>query len=182
MGLGDFFLGRVPRWLLFFSNFMVFVSSTILVGIISYYVRHDYRGTIWIYPLVIAVITLFIYLIAMFLPILKGYRGYMLPLNFIMTYLWVTALIFAAQRFAGGRCRAFPIPGRGSRCSLTHAILAFWIIGFVFLLFNTIMEALMWAHHWRDSRRTLHDEKHQQLAPGTGPSTAPAGVTPAAAV
>ncbi|KAL2264517.1 hypothetical protein VTJ83DRAFT_7027 [Remersonia thermophila] len=180
MGLGDFFTGRIPRWLVTLSNFVIFASSAILVGTISYFVRWGYRGTWWIYPLVIAVVTLFIYLITMFLPILKRYRGYMLPVNFILSYLWVTALIFAAQRFAGGRCVFYPVPRRG--CSVAHAILTFWIIGFVFLIFNIIMEALMWAHHWRESRHTVHDaEKSQPLTSGAAPATAPVGAPPTAA-
>ncbi|KAL2116198.1 hypothetical protein VTJ04DRAFT_10453 [Mycothermus thermophilus] len=165
MGAGSFFTGRAARALLSFSNFMVFASSAILVGIISYYIRWGYRGVHWVYPLVIAVITLFIYLITLFLPILKSYRGYMLPLNFILTYLWVTALIFAAQRFAGGRCRFTAV-----RCGLQHTILAFWIIGFVFLLHNVVVEALMWAHHWkRGPRRVTDAEKHQPLSTGSEP-------------
>jgi hypothetical protein len=69
-----------------------------------------------------------LYLIAVVLPALKSYRGYMSPLNLILSYLWLTALIFAAQDYAGGRCRS-RIPGYNSRCGLKHTILAFFILG-----------------------------------------------------
>jgi hypothetical protein len=75
-----------------------------------------------------AVITLFFYLIAIFLPIFKSYRGYMLPLNFVLTYLWITCLIFSSQDYSGNGC-LFHAPPLFGRCGLKHAIQAFWIIG-----------------------------------------------------
>ncbi|KAL2017433.1 hypothetical protein VTK56DRAFT_2089 [Thermocarpiscus australiensis] len=148
----NFFQGRIPRGLLGLNNFIILASSTILTGIIAHFLRrYPFRGTHLVYQLVIAVITLFFYLAAMALPFLKAYRGYMLPLNLLLTYLWLTSLIFASQDYSGGRCR-FNSPPLVGRCSLKHAIQAFQIIGFTFLLFNTILEALMWASH--RARRT----------------------------
>jgi hypothetical protein len=68
------------------------------------------------------VITLFFYLFAIVLPVLKSYRGYMLPLNLALTYLWLTSLIFTSQDWSGGRCR-------GYYCALKHTVQAFFIIG-----------------------------------------------------
>ena len=69
-----------------------------------------------------AVVTLFIFLVAVFLPVVKTYHGYMLPLTLVLSYLWLTSLIFAALDYSGGRCRPY-------HCRLKHTVEAFQIIG-----------------------------------------------------
>jgi hypothetical protein len=39
----------------------------------------------------------------MVLPALKKYKGQLAALPWIMSYLWLTAFIFAAQDYSGGR-------------------------------------------------------------------------------
>lgn len=73
-----------------------------------------------------AVVTLFLYLFAVVLPVLKSYRGYLLPLNLILTYLWLTSLIFSSQDYSGGRCVR---RGRSTRCGTMHTVQAFFIVG-----------------------------------------------------
>ena len=46
----------------------------------------------------------------------------MLPLTLVLSYLWLTSLIFAALDYSGGRCRPY-------RCNLKHTVEAFQIIG-----------------------------------------------------
>lgn len=75
-----------------------------------------------------AVLTLFLYLFAMFAPALKGYRGYLMPLNLALSYLWLTNLIFSSQDYSGGRCHYHSPPHRG-HCRLKHAVQAFNILG-----------------------------------------------------
>ena len=120
-------------------------------------------GLIWIK----AVVTLFFYLFAMVFPALKRYHGYMLPLNLVLSYLWLTSLIFTSQDYSGGRCRSSYYV-RSNHCSLKHTVQAFEIIGLCvpfhvlycmapllttrnssFLFFNVVLEALMWASHRR---------------------------------
>lgn len=64
----------------------------------------------------------------MFLPVIKSYRGYMLPLNLILSYLWLTSLIFSAHDYSGRRC-IFHSPPLLNRCRLKHTVQAFQIIG-----------------------------------------------------
>lgn len=64
----------------------------------------------------------------MILPALKAYRGYMLPLNLALTYLWLTSLIFSSQDYSGGRCY-WNSPPLVDRCGRKHTIQAFHIIG-----------------------------------------------------
>jgi hypothetical protein len=75
-----------------------------------------------------AVLTLFLYLLAMVLPALKRYRGYMLPLTWLLTYLWLTSLIFSSQDYSGRRALNNSPPGFG-RLGHKHAVQAFTIIG-----------------------------------------------------
>jgi hypothetical protein len=74
------------------------------------------------------VLTLFIYLFAMVFPAIKAYHGYMLPLNLVLSYLWLTSLIFSSQDYSGSRCLFFSPPGIG-HCGLKHTVQAFFIIG-----------------------------------------------------
>lgn len=64
----------------------------------------------------------------MFLPAIKSYRGYMLPLNMALSYLWLTSLIFSSQDYSGRRCY-YNSPPLVNRCGLKHTVQAFFIIG-----------------------------------------------------
>lgn len=51
---GGFFSGRIARTLLGLNNFIIFASSTILTGILSYFLhRTRFRGTHLVYEEVI---------------------------------------------------------------------------------------------------------------------------------
>ncbi|KAK0742587.1 hypothetical protein B0T18DRAFT_430033 [Schizothecium vesticola] len=156
----------IPRTLLGLSNLIVLASSAILTGILSHFFhKHHGRGTHLIYNEVIAVLTLFFYLFAVVLPIIKSYRGHLLPLNLILSYLWLTSLIFTSQDWAGGRCRynTFNM-GLSTHCGLKHTAMAFFIIGFSTLFLNTIIEAYMWA--FSRQHTTVVNEK-AAMAPKT---------------
>ena len=119
----------IPRTWLGINNFLILTSSAIITGILSHFIRRYHaRGTHLIYQEVIAVITLFLYLFAMFLPALKAYRGYLLPLNLALSYLWLTSLIFSSQDYSGSRCHYNSPPFQG-HCRLKHAVQAFNILG-----------------------------------------------------
>ncbi|KAK4038559.1 hypothetical protein C8A01DRAFT_17353 [Parachaetomium inaequale] len=170
-GRGGFFSGRIARTLLGLNNLVILASSIIITGILAYFLNWGYRSVHLVYNMVIAVLTLFLYIFAVVLPVLKSYHGYMLPLNLALTYLWLTSLIFSSQDYSGNRCRSY-YSTAASRCGLKHTIQAFHIIGFSFLLFNTILEALMWATHRRDRQAGTGDpEKDRPLTTTTGTTT-----------
>ncbi|KAK3402412.1 hypothetical protein B0T20DRAFT_451224 [Sordaria brevicollis] len=84
------------------NNALILSSSAIVTGILAHFIRkYHERGTHVIFQEVIAVVTLFLYLFAMFAPALKGYRGYLMPLNLALSYLWLTNLIFSSQDYSG---------------------------------------------------------------------------------
>ncbi|KAK4460650.1 hypothetical protein QBC42DRAFT_288304 [Cladorrhinum samala] len=186
----NLFDNPIVRTFLGLHNFIILASSTIITGIMSYFLhRYRYRNTHLVYAEVIAVLTLAFYLFGTISPAFKNYKGYLLPLNLLLSYLWLTGLIFSSQDYAGHRCYynspppiAGPNPNsfvnRSSHCRLKHAAQAFWIIGFTYLFLNAILEALMWANSRR--RRSLDNEhvaKTQPMTTTTASGTANNGVT-----
>ncbi|KAK4228694.1 hypothetical protein QBC38DRAFT_148751 [Podospora fimiseda] len=165
----NMFDNPIIRTFLGLHNFIILAASTIITGIISYFLhRYKYRNTHLVYEEVIAVLTLFLYLFASISPAFKNYRGYLLPLNLLLSYLWLTGLIFSSQDYSGNRCYNYSPPSiagqtpnpnslinGGNHCRLKHAVQAFWIIGFSYLFLNSIIEALMWAGSRRN--RILND-------------------------
>jgi hypothetical protein len=75
-------------------------------------------------------------------PLLSSYKSWYLPLNFIFSYLWLTAFIFSAQDYNEGSCWA-NAPSVG-HCSLKLANEAFLFLGFFFTLVAFIVDVLAW--------------------------------------
>ncbi|EGO53902.1 hypothetical protein NEUTE1DRAFT_124309 [Neurospora tetrasperma FGSC 2508] len=99
---------RLLRIWLWINDALILASSAIVTGILAHFIRkYHERGTHVIFEEVIAVVTLFLYLFAIFAPALKGYRGYLLPLNLALSYLWLTNLIFSSQDYSGHRCHYY---------------------------------------------------------------------------
>lgn len=72
-----------------------------------------------------AAVDSFFYIPALVLPALKRYKGYLAPLAWIMSYLWLTAFIFSVQDYEyNGGC-AVNSPRLVNKCSLKRTIEAF---------------------------------------------------------
>ncbi|KAK3948714.1 hypothetical protein QBC32DRAFT_380364 [Pseudoneurospora amorphoporcata] len=169
---------RLLRTWLSLNNALILASSAIITGILAHFIRRYHeRGTHVIFQEVIAVVTLFLYLFAMFAPALKAYRGYLLPLNLALSYLWLTNLIFSSQDYSGGRCHYGP-PYRG-RCSLKHAVQAFNILGFTSLLSSVVAEAIMWFRS-RGSSPGTTGSRLGNAEKGAAPLTSNPAATPGA--
>lgn len=114
------------------SHFLAWASSAIVVGISGYYLArypHDMRQ---IFYMIVGASMLAFWLPSYILPFLKSYRGWYLPMNFIWSYLWLTAFIFAAEAYNRHDCRAWsPF---GGRCSLKYALEAFIFLAFFFTI------------------------------------------------
>jgi hypothetical protein len=86
-----------------FNNALIWISSVIVTGILSYFLHHYGHdlGTHVVYEEVIAVLTL-----AFWIPVAllshSGLRTYSLPTNLIFSYLWLTSFIFTAQDWSRG--------------------------------------------------------------------------------
>ncbi|EQL03422.1 hypothetical protein G6O67_004199 [Ophiocordyceps sinensis] len=132
------------------SHFMIFASAAIVTGLISHFLHQtDFRNAHLVYEEVIATTTLAFYMIAQALPFIKSYRGYLLPLNLIFSYLWLTSFIFTAQDWSMNRCLT-TAPQFPSQCGKRHAVEAFTFLAFIFLVFNVIIEGLLWSSHSRE--------------------------------
>jgi hypothetical protein len=71
-----------------------------------------------------AAIDAFLYLPALFLPAVKSYKGYLAPVAWVFSYLWLTAFIFAAQDYNYGNCVANS-PSFVNKCALKKTLEAF---------------------------------------------------------
>lgn len=71
-----------------------------------------------------AAIDTFLYLPALVAPIFKSYKGYLAPLAWIFSYLWLTAFIFAAQDYDYNNCR-LTSPLSFGHCGLKKTLEAF---------------------------------------------------------
>jgi hypothetical protein len=72
-----------------------------------------------------AAIDVVLYIPALALPASNKYKGYMWPLAWIFSYLWLTAFIFAAQDYnSGPGCWAYS-PSFVNKCALKKTLEAF---------------------------------------------------------
>ncbi|OAQ79241.1 membrane-associating domain-containing protein [Purpureocillium lilacinum] len=118
-----------------FCHFIIFASAVIVMGLVSSFIdRSPFRGYRVVYLEVISVFTVFIYLFAIFFPMSRSYRGYMAPVSWIFTYLWITAFVFSSQVWSGAAC-ANEQPSTAS-CSKKKTVEAFTFIAF----FNTELD------------------------------------------
>jgi hypothetical protein len=66
-----------------------------------------------------------LYIPALVLPASNKYKGYMWPLAWIFSYLWLTAFIFAAQDYnSSPGCAAYS-PSFVNKCALKKTLEAF---------------------------------------------------------
>ncbi|KAL6876955.1 hypothetical protein J3F83DRAFT_430847 [Trichoderma novae-zelandiae] len=146
---------RTLRLAAFGNHFVVWVSSLIVTGILSFFlVKYNLSNNAHvIYQEVIATITLAVWTFGMVLPLVNAYGGHLWLANHILSYLWLTSFIFSAQDWAGGRCTTHA-PTFG-KCGLKKTVVAFNFFAFFFLLVNTFVEGLLFRAH-RDERVHAH--------------------------
>ncbi|KAI6084101.1 hypothetical protein F4821DRAFT_178909 [Hypoxylon rubiginosum] len=120
------------------SNVIIWISAVIVMGIVSYFISEGaYVGNHIIYEEVISVLTVAFFLISF---ILGTYPGYILLFNIIFSYLWLVAVVFAAEDWSSDYAS-----------SLDHTVEAFSFIAFFFLLFNVVFD---WYFGYRGHTRT----------------------------
>jgi len=159
------------RVVAFANHFMIFVSSAIVTGVLSYFLSNSssQNRTHVIYEEVIATITLALWTFGMVLPFIRSYGGHLWPVNLILSYLWLTSVIFSAQDWTGGRCR---ITGPGfSKCGLKKTVVAFNFLAFFFLLANTIVEAIIFRAHYNNGTRSATVGAHKERPSTSAPSS-----------
>ncbi|KAF1832610.1 hypothetical protein BDW02DRAFT_421349 [Decorospora gaudefroyi] len=163
---------KMHRLLLLANHILHFISSLIVMSIAAYLIAHFRHNVHMRYWVSLAAIDLLFFLPALVVPALKSYKGYLAPLDWIFSYLWLTAFIFAAQDYSGGRCHRNS-PFYVDKCALKKTLEAFAFLAFLTSLIGTLLEGRLW-----DVNRNKHPvvvDKHPVAVvppPTTTPYTA----------
>ncbi|KAJ4331554.1 hypothetical protein N0V87_009055 [Didymella glomerata] len=135
---------KLHRPLLAANHALHTISSIIVLGISAYFINDYTHNTHLRYWVALAAIDTILYLPALALPAVKKYKGYLAPLAWILSYLWLTAFIFAAQDYEyNGGCAANS-PTGVNKCGLKRTLEAFAFIAFFTSLVGTLLEARLW--------------------------------------
>lgn len=129
------------------------------MSIAAYFIANYPHNTHLRYWISIAAIDVALYLPALFLPAVKSYKGYLAPLAWIFSYLWLTAFIFASQDYSAGDC-VMNSPSFVNKCNLKYTLQAFSFLAFLTNLVGTLLEARLWDVQRFKGARTSHVDKH----------------------
>ncbi len=167
--------GKKYRPMILAANWLHWVSSIIVMSIAAYFIAQFSHNTHIIYWVTIASIDSFLYLPALFLPALKSYKGYLAPVSWAFSYLWLTAFVFASQDYNFGPCEARS-PAGVNKCSLKWTLQAFTFLAFFTNIVGQFLETWLWQ--LQRAKRTpvvAHDDKYAATpAPVAAEGTVPA--------
>ncbi|CEJ86161.1 hypothetical protein VHEMI04026 [[Torrubiella] hemipterigena] len=134
------------------THFGVWVSSLIVMGIMSYLISRSAGGVYYernthtIYEEVIAVLTFVIYTFVVITSFLKATRSHIMPLSFVLSYLWLTSFILSVQDWAGSRCAGYSF-GYGddssNKCGIKKTAIAFNFFTFFFFLCTLLADRFL---------------------------------------
>jgi len=161
---------RMHRPAILANHALHWTSSLIVMSIAAYFIANFSRDTHLVYWICVAAIDAFIYLPALFLPVVKSYKGYLAPIAWIFSYLWLTAFIFAAQDYNYGNCVANS-PSFVNKCALKKTLEAFAFIAFFTNLVGLILEGRLWDLQRFKGSRTSGADKHNTVGAGTQSAT-----------
>ncbi|KAJ5550264.1 hypothetical protein N7535_001797 [Penicillium sp. DV-2018c] len=156
------------------------MSAVIVMGLTSFFIHRGHRGTHIIFQEVIAVLSVLFFLPAFISPFLPtALSRFVLAIDVIFSYLWLTAFIFAAQDYSTDRCYfAQPV---GVRCRFKRANEAFIFVAFIFTFIGMFLEvAALWAYRRENvaARPAVADDDKLETGsrvPLDAPTAAPAG-------
>ncbi|CAI7617107.1 unnamed protein product [Penicillium glandicola] len=172
------FSTTIARPLQLATRAMQWTSAIIVMGLTSFFINHGPRGQHTIYQEVIAVLSVVFFLPAFISPFLpSSLSKFVLAIDVVFSYLWLTAFIFSAQDYSTRRCY-FAIPA-GLNCRRKRANEAFIFLAFIFTFFGMFLEvAALWAYR-KETTTTQHTEEDKvnagTRAPLDAPTSAPAG-------
>ncbi|RHZ47212.1 hypothetical protein CDV55_100782 [Aspergillus turcosus] len=146
----------VTRPLSLLVRFMQWSSAVIVMGITSYFIHNWPKGQHTIYWEVISTISVAFFLPGFLSPFMPHRLSrFVLPIDVIFSYLWLTAFVFAAQDYNWHDCRVNSPPG--ARCALKKANESFIFLAFIFTFFAIAIEVM---NLWAAQRETSANEKH----------------------
>jgi len=161
---------RMHRPAILANHAIHWASSLIVMSIAAYFIAKFSRDAHLVYWICVAAIDAFLYLPALFLPAVKSYKGYLAPVAWVFSYLWLTAFIFAAQDYNYGNCVANS-PSFVNKCALKKTLEAFAFIAFFTNLIGTILEGRLWDLQRFKGSHTSAVDKHNTVGAGTQSAT-----------
>jgi CDP-diglyceride synthetase len=153
------------------NHILHWISSLIVMSIAAYFISAFSHNTHIIYWVTVGAVDAFLYIPALVLPASNKYKGYMWPLAWIFSYLWLTAFIFASQDYNFGLgCRANS-PRFVNKCSLKKTLEAFAFIAFFTNLVGTLLEGRLYDIQRFKAPHNAHEQKYApgHTAAGTQP-------------
>ncbi|OKL62355.1 hypothetical protein UA08_02221 [Talaromyces atroroseus] len=135
----------LSRPILLATRTMQWISAVITMGIYSYFVKKQHHGVHIIFNEVIAVLSVVFFLPAFLSPFRSTFSKFVVPIDFIFSYLWLTAFVFAAQSYSYGNVRFQP--PSGVNVPIKHAAEAFVFLTFFFTALGLAFET---ATRWTD--------------------------------
>ncbi|KAJ5486834.1 hypothetical protein N7530_001134 [Penicillium desertorum] len=169
------FSTTIARPLQLVTRVLQWASAVIVMGLTSYFINRGPRGQHTIYQEVIAVLSVVFFLPAFISPFMpSSLSKFVLAIDVVFSYLWLTAFIFAAQDYSGSRCY-LSIPA-GIDCKRKRANEAFIFLAFIFTFFGMFLEvAGLWAYRKENSTHHTNDKANSGNRPPLDAPAAPAG-------
>ncbi|KAJ5376044.1 hypothetical protein N7509_012930 [Penicillium cosmopolitanum] len=154
-------------------------SAVIVMGLTSFFISRGPHGQHLLYQEVISVLSVVFFIPAFISPFLPtALSKFVLLIDVIFSYLWLTAFIFAAQDYNQHSCYLSSPPG--VTCGRKKANESFIFLAFIFTFFGMFLQvAALWAYRKGNAPAPVVQEKDD----GTrAPLDAPVGPAPAAVV
>lgn len=167
--------GALSRPILLVTRSMQWISAVITMGIYSYFVHKHHGGTHVIFNEVIAVLSVVFFIPAFISPFRATFSKFVVAIDFIFSYLWLTAFVFAAQDYSYSPRLHLPY---GVNISIKHAAEAFVFLTFFFTALGLAFEtSTRWSE--REVVASPVREKHtgDTRAPLDAPLDAPGNTT-----
>jgi hypothetical protein len=80
---------RILRLILTGNQWMQWISAVIVMSLSAYFINKFTAGQHLKYEIIISAINVAFFIPGLILPLFSSYKGYLLPLSFIFSYLYV---------------------------------------------------------------------------------------------
>jgi len=135
---------RLHRPAILANHALHWISSVIVLSISAYFIHKFTHNTHLRYWVSIAAIDTLLYIPALLLPAILSYKGYLAPLAWIFSYLWLTAFIFASQDYNYNGGPFANSPAGVDKPKLKKTLEAFTFIAFFTNLIGFVLESKLW--------------------------------------
>ncbi|OOQ83536.1 hypothetical protein PEBR_35407 [Penicillium brasilianum] len=140
------FSTTIARPLQLVTRFLQWSSAVIVMGLTSYFIKQGPKGQHLIYQEVIAVLSVVFFIPAFISPFLpSALSKFVLLIDVIFSYLWLTAFIFAAQDYNEHSCYFNAPPGIS--CSRKKANEAFIFLALYVCFFLSLYSSHKYAYY-----------------------------------